>query len=219
MQGGNLGIISNNAEDSSRAQFGCKLDFIQRLTWLEASSKPMAAAAAIKKIIARVAAVCKSNHGCWDKSTRATPPEDKVVSQTATAPIICPQRSRLVCTKCDTWSPLQGELKHTWPVVSLANPQVPPTLEPVHPNNLIECLQICNHAIPRSPLYSNFDPLHCQLKHSHHLMASATLPHLHHLKCYKSKSNLHSKVLLSFFISGAALNISKKKVSISLHTL
>ena len=152
--------------------------------------------------------------------TWATPPEDSVVSQTAaTALIICPQRSRLVCTKCDTWSPLRGELKHTWPVVSLANPQVPPTLEPVHPNNLIECLQICNHAIPRSPLYSNFDPLHCQLKRSHHLMASATLSHLHHLKCYKSKLNLQSKISLLFFISGAASNISRKKVSIYLHTL
>ena len=169
----------------------------------------MAAAAAIKRIIARVAAVCKSNQE--QRRQRCV--------TSATALIICPQRSRLVCTKCDTWSPLRGELKHTWPVVSLANPQVPPTLEPVHPNNLIECLQICNHAIPRSPLYSNFDPLHCQLKHSHHLMASATLPHLHHLKCYKSKSNLHSKISLLFFIFGAASNISKKKVSISLHTL
>ena len=117
------------------------------------------AAAAIKKIIARVAAVCKSNQE--QRRQRCV--------TSATALIICPQRSRLVCTKCDTSSPLQGELKHTWPVVSLANPQVPPTLEPVHPNNLIECLQICNHAIPRSPLYSNFDPLHCQLKHSHHV--------------------------------------------------
>ena len=127
--------------------------------------------------------------------------------------------SRLVCTKCDTWSPLQGELKHTWPVVSLANPQVPPTLDPVHPNNLIECLQICNHAIPRSPLYSNFDPLHCQLNRSHHLMASATSRHFFHLKCYETKSNHQSKVLLPFYIYVAVLNISKKKVSISLHCI